>query len=238
VIGFLLTQYSPSAIGAAVARGNWLPMIPIVFGGSIWALVFMATADWVLFAKSLGQLKWFDVLRAKAGCSVIQAVNHSVGQGAYGIWLGRRTKSDVRTTVGVMAYLIVTDLVALFAIVSVAVWLTEPEALPRAEILRWLAPTITIGLVVAASAAPRILPRYISKARFLLPWLKIDFRTFVLIIVIRLLAVGGVMTAICAASHVFGVPLPLLACLAYLPIIFLAGALPINVLGFGAVQLV
>ena len=238
VIAFLLTRYSPSAIGAAVVRGNWAAMIPIVFAASLWAVVFMSTADWLLFTAALGPLRWLDVLRGKAGSSVLQAINHTVGQGAYAVWLARRTNNDAITTVGVIAYVIATDLVALFAIVTAAVWLVEPESLPNALTLRWLSPLLVVGLLVFVFAGPRVLPRIVKRARLLAPWKKISPQVFVAIVAFRIVAVSGVMTATWGAARVFGLPLPLSACLAYLPIIFLAAALPINVLGFGAVQLV
>lgn len=236
VIIFLLTRYSIGDIGDAVVRGNWPPLVGFIAGASIWTLLWMSAADWLTFTGALGRVRYIDVLRGKAGCSVLQAVSHAVGQGTYGLWIGRLTKSDVPTTLGALAYVIVTDLVALFIVVGGAAWLGD--GLPYIDLFRWLAPLIVFGLVAFAFAGPMVLPRILPRVRLLRPWSRIGPSRFAFIVLGRLVALLGLMFATYAAATTFGLEIPALAFLAYLPFIFLAGALPINVLGFGAVQLV
>ncbi len=209
-------------------------MIPIILAASLWSLLFMATADWVVFCHALGPMGWLDALRGKAGVSVLLAVNHTVGQGAYGVWVARRTKSDVSTTVGVVALIVLTDLLALFTIVTIAVWVADDHSMPRQVELRWLAPAAVVGLIAGALAGPRLMP----KLKLLAPWSKVSPVVFLKITALRISALAGVMFGLWAAAQAFGLDVPLAVFLALLPIIFLAAALPINVLGFGAVQLV
>ena len=242
VIVFIASRYSPTEIAKAVARGNWPPLIGWVAGASLYSLTMMSLADWFVFATALQSdekpLRYRDVLRAKAGSSVLMAINHSVGQGAYGVWLARKTDSGIRETIGVMGYVIMSDLTALFAVASIGVWIADPNAIANADLIRWGAGAAAIGLVVAAFIGPRLLPRFVPQARLLIGWLKIPPHVFLINVAIRAVALLGGMIVTWAAAKSFGLNLPLAACLTYLPVIFLAGALPINVFGFGAVTLV
>ena len=236
VLAFLLTRYSAADIGEAIAQGNWLALVGVILLATIWSILFMVLADWMLFREVLGPLRYLEVLRGKAGCSVLQALNHTVGQGAYAVWVGRKTKSSLSPTISAMGLLVATDLIALFVIVCAAVW--SVDGLPQSELLRWLAPLGVVGLVGGVLLGPYLLPRLISRARILESWKNVRLKLLTLIVVTRIVAIGGVMTGTWLSAWVFGLDIPLSAFLAYLPIIFLAAALPVNVLGFGAVQLV
>lgn len=240
VVAFLLIRYSPQRIGEAVAHGNWLGMIPFAAFAALWSLFCMATADWIVFRAALGRSRYGDVIRGRAGVSVMQAFNHSVGQATYAVWIGRKSGSDVRTTLGLIGYVVTSDLTALFAVATGAVWLSGIRAadLAGVELMAWIGPLVTIGLVAAAFLGPRILPRLVPRAKLLKPWTAVPPAHYVANVVFRSASLIGIMVAVWGAARAFGLDIPLAAILTYLPVIFLAGALPINVFGFGAVQLV
>ena len=214
--------------------------MPLVAGVAVWTLLCMSAADWLVFRGSDDSLKYRNVLRGKAASSVLLVINHGVGQGGYGLWLARRTGIGGRRTFGLIAYVMASDLTALFSVAGLAAWLSDIDAttLVNVELVRVVAPLAALSMIAAAFLGPRLLPRLIPQARVFKPWLTIGVGTFVMSLCLRSLSLLGVMLVTWLSARTFGLSIPLGAFLAYLPIIFLAASLPINVFGFGPVQLV
>jgi len=81
-----------------------------------------------------------------------------------------------------------------------------------------------------------VVPRIAPGRLLLRPWAAVRPRAYAVSLLARI-AVIAVYTAACwAAANGFGLALPFAAVCAYMPIILLVGALPVNVAGFGAVQ--
>jgi hypothetical protein len=239
VVAFLLHRYSVSEIRLEMARGDALSMIPFAAIAALSSLLLMATADWLVFRASLGGTRWWDVLSGKAGTSMLIAIGHGVGAGAYGVWLARKTGAGVRATIGMITYIMISDLTALCVLATGAVWLSGDALDTRARtMLGLLAPGIAVVVTIALLAAPRLLVRWSGNPQMLETWAAVSATTFGASIAIRAVNLGVACGTTWAAAAAFGLPVPLSAMMSYLPIIFLIGALPLNVLGIGAVQLV
>jgi len=215
-------------------------MVPLVAGLAVWTLLLMSTADTIIFRNALGNPRFTDIVRAKGASSVLLVVNHGIGQGAYGVWLARKTGAGAAVTVGLIGYVMASDLTALFSVAAVSSWLLDIDTatLVDIELIRWAAPVCAVTLVSAIFIGPRVLPRFIPSAKILTPWLSVGSVPYFLSLGLRSMSLFSVMVMTWLGAHIFGLALPLGASLAYLPIIFLAATLPINVFGFGAVQLV
>ena len=206
----------------------------------MWTLLLMSAADAIIFRNALGKPRFTDIVRAKGASSVLLVVNHGIGQGAYGVWLARKTGAGAAATVGLIGYVMARDLTALFSVAAVSSWLIDIDTITLVDVewIRWAAPVCAFTLVAAIFIGPRVLPRFIPPAKILEPWLSVGRGPYLLSLGLRSLSLLGVMLMTWLCANIFGLALPLGASLAYLPIIFLAASLPVNVFGFGAVQLV
>jgi hypothetical protein len=238
VIAFLLHRYPVSAIRAEMSRGDALPLIPLAALAASCALVLMATADWLVLRASLGPIRWWDVICGKAGTSMLIAIGHGVGAGAYGVWLARKTSAGVRTTIGMIGYIMISDLTALCMLATASVWLAGHAIDVRARTaVGVVAPSIAVAMIAAALLGPRLLRRWVRDPQLVKPWSTVAPGMFAASIAIRGLNLAVATGTTALAAKAFGLAVPLSAMVSYLPIIFVIGALPINIAGFGAVQL-
>ncbi len=238
-IAFLLHRYPISAIREELERGDALAMIPYVAVAAVAALLLMSTADTLVFRASLGSASWRDVVCGKAGTSILLAIGMSAGSAAYAVWLGRKTRAGVRPTIGIIAYSMICDLTALCAVAAVAVWTSGDALDSRAKlILGAIAPATAAATTLAALLGPRLLRGFVRDPQLLAPWSKVAPSVFGASLLLRAVNLAIAMVTTFAAAAAFGLDIPFPAMMAYLPIIFFAGAIPINVAGFGAVQLV
>lgn len=239
VVTFLLLRYPISEIQAEMAKGNFAGMIPFAAIAVVGSLVLIASADFAVFRSSLRRVRWWDVLVGKAGTSVLMAIGYGPGHAAYGVWVARKTRNNVRTTVGLIAFISMSDLTALCYVATIAGLAAYDLLDARARIgLTIVAPSIAIGMTLTCLLGPKVLHNRVRNPQFLRPWTTVSIGAFFLSILLRGVNLTIAVATTWAAATAFGLPIPLSAFATFLPIIFFIGALPINVLGFGAIQLV
>jgi hypothetical protein len=240
VLGALLWRYSPRAIAAELAAGAVLALIPWTIAAVIGAILAMAAADWLVFAASFGpnaRLRFFDVLRGRAASSVLMTLNYGLSSGGYAVWLARVTGAGAAPTVGAAMYQAVSDLGAV-CLIALPAALLGGELLPAG-----VGPTATLvaAACVAASAMllvvlPRIAPPRWRRARLLAAWARVPARVWVASTLLRSTTIAINIATTWGAARSFGLAIPGEALAAGLPITYLVGVLPLNVLGLGAVQ--
>ncbi len=245
VIAAILHKYPPDEIAAHVALGNPWPLLPIALGGVLVTLLMIATADAMVVQGCCDgrRATWTDVVRAKAGSSLLDVFGYTVGHGAYAVWIGRFSGVRAALAAGAMLYIMASDLI------SVSLTATFSMAFAGSEIppgLRVAAPLVAGVLVLFIVIGPyRLLTGRRSTGGevpppdpplLFEPWATIPRRTGLFQAGVRALHIVFWSFATWAAATLFGLDVPLTVMLAYMPVILLIGALPINVAGFGAVQ--
>jgi len=240
VVVLLLQRYSVETILLHIREGNAWMLIPWAIIATLVSFALMTTADWLLFRPSVGGIRWFTVLRGRGAASLITALSYSVGQGSYGVWLSRVSGTSVSKTVGLIAYIMLSDLTAVSLLAAGALIIS---GMPLASDLRWvvvgLAPAIAGALVLAGLIGSKVLPWLLPADKIIglvSPWSTVPPKDYLLSLGCRFLNVFVAVVINWGAARSFGLDIPLAAFLTYLPIVFLVASLPVNVGPLGAVQ--
>ena len=240
-VGWLLVQYSPSAIAEEMARGWFWAMVPWIAAGLFITLPMMSLADFVVFRPALGaagaRVSWWDLTRARAGSTILTTLGYAVSTGGYGVWLARRARVGAGTTVGAIFYQLIADTTAV-SCMALGAALVGGEYLPgpaRTPIL------VAAGIAVAvlsglALAGPRALPRKWREKPIFAAWGAIGVVPWAVSLALRIATMLTNMMCTWAAARAFGLDIPLVAMAAGFPVVQFVAALPINVAGLGAVQ--
>ncbi len=239
IIALLLSRYSPRQIAGELARGGVLGMVPWVAAVSLGGLATMAVADWLLFSAALGgdRLRIRDVARGRAGTAVVMSIHYSLSSGGYAVWLARRTGAGGRATVGAASYQLLSDLGAVCLLALPAALLGAdmlPEGVGASAAV--LSGAGFVGSSLLLLLAPRVAPRRWRESRALAAWRRVPVGVWAASTALRAATIAINIAGTWGAARAFGLEVPFEALAAGLPITYLVGALPINVLGLGAVQ--
>jgi hypothetical protein len=231
VVFFILREYPLAKILAELERGHAAPMMPVGLIATVAVLFVVALWDTMVIRAFFGRPRYWDVLRGKAGTSMLLTLGYGFGHGGYGVWIARATGAKVAEAVGIALYITASDLCALCLIATASIFLGGAEV-PRA--LAIMAPCLGGLLLAFVALGPyRLLG---EPPRVFAPWSKIPRMTGLVSILGRAGHITALILSAWLAARVFGLDIPVLAALSYLPVIILVGSLPINVAGFGPVQ--
>lgn len=237
ILAVLLYKYPIGEISDQVRQGNWPPLALYAIGLAILTLLIVSLADMIVIGRSLGPIGYPTVLAGKGGSSLLALLGYSFGQGAYGVWMVRKTDCEVRKGFGTVLYIMGSDLTALAVIATVTIHAGDAEMPGRsADVLGIIAPIIAAVQLVLCLGGPFALRRMKDPPRFLKPWADIKALAYLANLGLRIGLISSAVVGTWAAATAFGMPIPFEAMATYLPVIMLIGALPINVGGFGAVQ--
>jgi uncharacterized membrane protein YbhN (UPF0104 family) len=236
LVAFLLYRYPISQIQAHILAGSFWPMVPLALLASVWSLLCVSYGDALVF-RVLGRASFGRVLAGKAATSTLTALNYGASSGGYGLWIARATGANLKQSVGLVVYIMMCDLAAVCLIALFGLTIGG-DAIPAKN--RWIVRIVALGVVfgvsVLALAGPRVLKGWLRDPEFAEPWARVPAKIYFANLVIRVanLSVATILTFL--AARFFGLELPFLPVIIYMPIIFLIGALPVNIAGFGAVQ--
>jgi hypothetical protein len=250
VLAFLLGRYSLVEIGRELARPGALLVLPILLLTTLVSLVALSGADLLVLpralvaagpdAAGLGQL---DLARARAGTAMLIGLHHGVSAGGFGLWLARRTGSDLRTTLGALGYVSAMDLAGGCLAALLASSIGGPSVLSPASKVAIVAAAGIAGVVVAAGLFGRVIlrsgaiGRWLRDPRLLAPWVRVPPGAFLGGVALRTLNVAIWIVGTWAATRAFGLPLSFAVMAANLPLVAVIAALPMSVGGLGAAQL-
>ncbi len=236
VLAAILRKYSLGEIVSAMGRGNAWPLFPIALAFALCHMAIVSAWDTIVLRAVLGGPSYWDVIRVKSGCAVLQSIGYLFNQGAYGTWIARATGSGVRVAVGLILFTAGSDLAAGALVATVSI---HASRVPVSDLLRFGAPMMFASVLLVLLGQPReAFPRATPADK---PGVLRVFRAVprgfgAIQLFGRVLNVTLIILAIYVAANSFGMKLPLRAALAYVPVILLVGSLPVNVMGFGPVQ--
>src|SRR5207244_1582614 len=96
----LLRKYDPAEVLAQMRSGSWGAMLPFPFAMPFVYLFVHGYCDTVIFRRTLGSMRWRDVVRGRAGTAILMLLGYVFGHGAMGVWLARRTGASARAVSG------------------------------------------------------------------------------------------------------------------------------------------
>lgn len=243
VLVLLAARYSPAAIAREMERGRALALVPWVLLVTVGALVLMAAADWLLLVPALGaaggRLGPVAVLRGRAGSSILMSLGYLFSSGGYGLWLARRSGAGAATSVSALGATMLADLCSVFCC-ALAAALAGGSSLPpgaRTAIMVLAAGGVA-GTALAALFGPRLLPGRLRRTRLASAWRRVPPLVWLVSLLLRAATVALNIAGTWAAARAFGLDIPAGAMAVGLPVVYLAGAVPVSVGGLGPVQAV
>lgn len=214
-----------------MAQGDTLAMLPFA-GLVIFINLFIVTAaDSLVIRGLLEAPAYLEVVRAKAASVVLEIINYAVGKGGYAAWISRRYGAGAGDASAIMLYIVAAELCSMAVFASAGILITDPD-IPAGVLATFLS---IAGVQLLAILAGPFIPVF-DRIVLLRPWTRLGVGRGIGQILVRILQHSVSIVATWAAANAFGLPLPLSAVVAYVPVIAIVGALPINVAGFGAVQ--
>jgi hypothetical protein len=234
VLAALLVRYRLADIVEQVRRGHALAMVPMALLMPIALLLVYATCDRIVLLACVRRLRYGEIVRGKAGSAVLMALGYLFGSGGYGVWIARRAGLRPSRAAGVLLYIMASDMTSVAIVAATSLWLHH---LPVPAGLRAVSTGIAISQVVLILVGPLNLLRRPLPAVFA-PWQKVPPHWGLAQLAGRCLSMLIAISATFTAARAFGMPLPLGAVAAWLPVILLVASLPVNIAGLGAVQLV
>jgi len=246
------------ALKAALAHAPILLFVVI----SAVILVANCAADTFAMHRVFG---WFgchvpyrDLFIIRASTYLLAVVNYHVGQAAIVGYLSRARRIPLLRATGWILFIIGVNVGTLFLLASAGAWAAVGTEAFRAALRDlFMAPLmllssgganmsgalalIPIATIVGAIAWAVLLsvrPRILAERRVLAPLFQMGVSGHIKGVLVRLPHVAVLCLWHFVSLRLFGVEVPLLVALMYLPIYFAAASLPLNVNGLGVAQLV
>lgn len=233
--GAILWKYPPARIAAEMQNGDALAMAPFALVLVIGALFLVGSSDHVILSGA-GQgavPPYLRVLRARAAVALLGMLGYGAGVGGFGVWIARATGTSPRLAVGLVLYLMSTDLIAVSLVASAAIFIGDPDV---SSGLRVAAPAVAGLLSFLALASPHgPIPQEKLPVTFH-PWRLISTPRALGAVSLRAANILFMTVCVWAGANAFGMPVPLAVMATFFPIVLVVGSMPINVGGFGAVQ--
>jgi hypothetical protein len=230
IIGWILRKHSALEIARRMNEGHALLAFAVGFALPVVLLGLVSKWDQIVIGACAG-LPYLEVVRGKAATSILQTFGYGAGQGAYGVWIARKTGLGARLSAGIVFYIVAGDVAGVCLVASLSMWL---GGVPGPAGLRFGVPAavlIVIACIVLASFSRG------RRDRFFSPWRIVAPTTGVLVILGRALNICIMVVFFFLAQRAFGLHIPFGAVASYLPVLLVIAALPVNVAGFGAAQL-
>jgi hypothetical protein len=231
VVAAILRRYPLSDIAAEVRVGHALRMLPLGLAVPFVVWLPYSACDRVVLRGAIGPVPLRDVVRAKAATAVLLTLGYFVGGGGYAVWIARATRVGAARAAGAVLYIMASDLIAVCAVAGTSMWLGESGA---PATLRSLATGILAVQVLFIVLGPY--GRWLRVPAFFDAWRLVPRAWSFAQIAARAMNIGILTAFAWAAMRAFGIHVPPRAMAAYMPVVLLVTALPINVAGLGAAQ--
>lgn len=234
-ITLVLRKYSIDSIRTEMSRGTTWPLIPIAVATFVLTLVIMTVADRMVCKHILGGPRALDILRARAATVLLHIIHYTAGQGAYAIWIARKTGASAGVAGGVILYIMAGELASVCLFTTLAIVIADP-AIPG-PVLPFVAITAgVLGLLILIGPFRLPLSKLADRLAIFRPWTRGSRRWGLAQIGVRLIQNTLATLGTIWAARAFGLDIPAGVLFAFLPIIGLVNAMPVNIAGIGAVQ--
>jgi hypothetical protein len=223
-------------LGRFFAEANWLAWLAVMMPYSVFFFLVDAHVTWrVVRWFNAPDLRLRDMLPIRASAYILSLVNEQVGKGAMSLYLYRRHGVPALQAISCMLLLGLMEIYQLlfFSSIGVITGFHVVQAASTLIPLDVILPAVFVGAVI-------YLPLHIAYFRgHLLPGLKVRERSLVhafrqarpvhylLILLFKAPNLLGAIVVYTIALELFNVDVSFAQMLAFLPVIFLAAALPL-----------
>jgi hypothetical protein len=178
-------------------------------------------------------VRYRELFVIRASTYLLAVINYHVGQAAIVGYLYRARRVPLLRATGWILFIIGVNVGTLFLLASGGAW----KSTGNLSFLR-IIPIATLAGATAWAILLTIKPKVLAERRVLQPLFEMGVLGHLRGVLVRLPHVGVLMVWHIVSLRMFGVKVPVLDALLYLPIYFATSSLPINVNGLGAAQLV
>lgn len=236
VFAYIFWRIPFGAFWAALSRAQWLPFLALM---GTFSLCFFLL-DTLVLSKLIrwfhGPLSYRELLPVRAVTYLVSLLNTELAQGALAFYMYRRFSTplgQITSTVALLILLETTNLI-LFATVGT---LAFPGGTPPLLLLIPLG-LAAVWLLVMGLARGKLgrCSQRLSASVLLSTFRRVGLRQCVIILSLKACAFFLALLVHSQALGFFGMAIPLPRLLAFLPLVFLAGALPITVAHLGTSQ--
>jgi len=241
VILFFLFRRIPfsrlvAALGQADYRLFFAAMIPNTVFYFFWdALVLTVAVRWFH-----GPVTYRELLPARASSYIVSFFNTNAGRGALAAYLSRRLASPFLQLGSTVLFLVFTEYLHLVAWATIGILQIRTEVppalvwVPSAVALIWL---IVFLYARAGEAPPSVRWLFAPRDWALLRTFRLaPARRYGQIVLLRAPMFFVSLCLHAVAARAFGVQIPFVLLLAFLPVIFMVAALPITIARLGTTQ--
>lgn len=237
-IALILRKYPIGTISREMSRGTMWPLFPIALVTFVATLLIMTVADTIVCRGLLGAPRARDVLRARAATVLLHMVHYAAGQSAYAVWIARKTGSRAGPAAGIILFIVAGELAAVCIFTTLLIAIARPDlpgaVLPFTAIMSVV--LILLILVAPLRLGTHRIADFFDRFALFHAWTRGNRGLGMAQLGARVVQATIAALGTALAARAFGLEIPLGVLMTYLPIIGLVNALPVNVLGFGAVQ--
>src|SRR5215467_8064018 len=224
------------AFWQALSRAQLLPFLALMGSFSLCFFLLDTSVLSQLIRWFHGPLPYRELLPVRAVTYLVSIINTQLAQGALALYMHRRFRTplgEITSTVVLMILLETTNLI-LFATVGCMAFPGGAPlsllALPLALALIWL---LLIGLARGKLGS---LGQWLSSSELLSTFRRVRLRQCAIVLGLKGAGFCLALLVHSQALAFFGMAIPLARLVAFLPVIFLMGALPITVAHLGTSQ--
>ncbi len=194
----------------------------------------------LLFGRFFGPVSYRDMLSVKGTSYFLNVVNYNAGAGAIAVFASKKKGFSLVEAIGTLLYLNAMDLFALTLLSFLGIVL-GPAVLDGGQRTALLWVCLIMALVLVGTIAFWVLrvpflPNRIRSFRIFFPFRTGRFTDYPFFIGLRAIFVCQYVIIHWAFLQVFGIPVPFIHLLVFVPIITFIGVLPISVAGLGTTQ--
>jgi hypothetical protein len=230
--GLTALEYMARFFGEA----NWLAWLALMIPYSIFFFLVDSHATWrVVRWFNAPDLKLVEVLPIRASAYILSLVNEQVGKGAMSLYLYRRHNVAGWQIISSMIFLGLVEVYQLLIFASIGV-MANFQVVEQASSLIALDKIIPAVLIGAAIYLPihilyfrgKLLPKWQLRERPLLhAFRQAELKHYVMLLLFKAPNMVGAVVVYTLALKLFQVDVGVTQMMAFLPVIFLAAALPL-----------
>jgi Lysylphosphatidylglycerol synthase TM region len=192
-------------------------------------------------------MSWSDILPIRASMYLLAMINTNLGQGGVAYYLYRKARIGFLAALSSILFIALLEIYQLFMFSTVGVLFYSPSAGMQTEIVRILRVAYVVawaalaGIIIFFAMARRSgsIRDWIANTRFgpiAATFLEARPRDYLTVLAIKAPSFLGSVIAQYFALGLYGITIPFMKLLLFLPLVFLAAALPIAVAHLGTSQ--